>query len=342
VRTGRLGRSELYVPAIGLGTWSIFDNHEDRTALVEEALAAGANLFDSSPLYGIAEERLAAALGTRRGQALIGTKISAPDAQTGLAQLRHSLELFGKVDLFQIHNIVGWKLHLPVLEKLKADGFCRAIGASQGLLVSDEAFIEVMRTGLLDSIQVRYNPNRLQALEKTLPLAHELGMGVIVMQPLRWGVLLAEPTEPELQELGVETWAQAILRWILTDPRVTTVLTASATPGRMLANAKVADIPAFDPSQRRQVEKILSRGLRSSAAIREVAPAALLATLGHFLLGRKGASYCDSCLGRELQVSSATALEARQQLGSAFVNETGPCLICGAHAGVVRSKTIIR
>jgi aryl-alcohol dehydrogenase-like predicted oxidoreductase len=343
MRTGRLGRTELQVPSMGLGTWSIFDNHEDRRPLVEEALAAGVNLFDSSPMYGIAEERLAAALGTRRSQALIATKISARDAATGLAQLRRALELFGTVDLFQIHNIVGWKLHLPVLEKLKAEGGCRAIGASQGLLVCDEALIEVMRTGVLDCIQVRYNPNRLQALDKILPLAQELGMGVMVMQPLRWGVLLAEPSERELQELGVETWAQAILRWILSDPGVTTVLTASATSGRIMANARVADLPAFDSSQRLQVERILSRGIRSSTTrVREIAPAALLRTLGNFLLDRKGASYCDSCLGRELQVSAAVAFEARHQLGSEFVNETGPCLVCGSHAGVVRSKTIIR
>jgi aryl-alcohol dehydrogenase-like predicted oxidoreductase len=342
MHTRNLGSSDLVVPALGLGTWSVFDSEVDQTPLVGAALKVGVNLFDSSPMYGIAENRLAVALGTRRDEALIATKVSAVEREAGLAQIRHALALFGTVDLYQIHNIVSWRLHLPTLGKLKSEGLCRAIGASQGLLVSDDEFIEIMRTGLVDSIQIRFNPKRRDAEQRVLPLAAELGIGVIVMQPLRWGVLLAEPTPAELEKLGVADWGQAILKWILSDQRVTAVLTATANPDRILANAAVAEKPAFDPDRRRLVEQILDRGISKSTNYGNRTPAELVKTLGTFLTERRGASYCVPCLSREFRTRPKEIEAARTALTGPYVIEEAACLVCGTPASIVRSRTIMR
>src|SRR2546430_15699310 len=92
-----------------MGTWQTFDTREDRTRIVDEALAAGMNLFDSSPTYGRAEDNLAKALHGRRAQAIIATKIWTGSASEGRAPAAHALELFGRVRIYQVHNLVAWE-----------------------------------------------------------------------------------------------------------------------------------------------------------------------------------------------------------------------------------------
>src|SRR5881275_1845635 len=131
-----LGRSGLTVPAVGMGTWRTFDvrgaaAEQQAHLIVDEALAAGACFFDSSPMYGQAERVLGQALVTRRTAALVATKVWSSSATEGHAQIARALEYFGgHVDLYQIHNLVAWRAHLPVLERLRDEGRVGAIGAT--------------------------------------------------------------------------------------------------------------------------------------------------------------------------------------------------------------------
>ena len=339
----KLGSSDIMMPAIGLGTWSVFDTDNDREWLAAEALAAGVNLFDSSPMYGQAEDSLARALGNRRPESIIATKVSALDAETGDAQIAHSLSLFGTIDLLQIHNIVSWQLHLPRLERMKNEGTIKAIGASQGLLVSDDAFEEIMRTGMLDSIQIRYNPKRQEAADRILPFAQDMGIGVLIMQPLRWGVLLASPTAQELDELGADSWGAAVLRWILSNPCVTTVLTTTATPGRITANASVGAMPPYVPEQMDLVQTILVRGHSTGTDGARRTADEIVHAVKVFLTARLGACFCDICIAREFASTVAEAAIVRQSLPvEHFASEQGPCLGCGNTGPVARSRTIMR
>jgi len=123
-----LGRTGLTVPAVGMGTWRTFDVQEaaaeaELWALVDEALRAGANLSDSSPMYGEAERVLAAALTGRRNEAIVATKGLGFDAGEGRMQARRALDWFGgRIDLYQIHNLMAWRAHLEMLERPRDDG----------------------------------------------------------------------------------------------------------------------------------------------------------------------------------------------------------------------------
>jgi len=254
-----LGRTGLEMPAIGMGTWRTFDTDEDRRPIVDEALAVGINLFDSSPMYGKAEAALARALEGRRERVLVATKIWTPDAAEGRRQAERALRLYGTVDIYQVHNLVSWPAQLALLEGLKAEGRVRAVGATHYQESAFDELATVMRSGRLDMIQVPYNPLRRQVEAELLPLAQELGLGVLVMSPLQGGILQARVAADELEQLGVDTWPQAVLRWIASDRRVSCVLTATKTPGRPAENARGGGPPFFDPDQRELVCRIAGR-----------------------------------------------------------------------------------
>ena len=256
----QLGRTGIDVPAIGMGTWRSFDTDDDRAPIVDEALEAGIDLFDSSPMYGAAEETLARAVEGRRDRVQIATKIWTDDAGEGLRQAEHALALYGTVDIYQVHNLVNVSSQLALLERLKAEGKVRAVGATHYHEPAYDDLAELMRTRRLDMIQIPYNPLRREAEKVLLPLAQELQLGVLVMSPLQGGVLDLRPTRQQLIELGVRTWPQAILKWIASDPRVSTVLTATKSPGRPGENAEGGASPMFNQEQRELVSRICAAG----------------------------------------------------------------------------------
>ena len=254
-----LGRTSIDVPAIGMGTWRTFDTDEDRRPLVEAALEAGIDLFDFSPMYGRAETTLARALEGKRDRVLVATKIWTAGNDEGERQALHALQLFGQVDIYQVHNLLNVPAQLALLERLKSQGSVRAVGATH---YQESAFGELarlMETGRLDMVQIPYNPLRRTAEREILPLAESLGMGVLVMSPLQHGILDRRPTVAQLKELGVEAWPQALLKWIASDPRVSTVLTATQQPDHVRENARAGDPPFFNPEQRALVVRIAER-----------------------------------------------------------------------------------
>jgi diketogulonate reductase-like aldo/keto reductase len=68
------------------------------------------------------------------------------------------------------------------------------------------------------------------------------------------------PAPDELEELGVETWAQALLKWALANSRVHLLIPATSRPERARENAAAGSGPALDPDQRRLVERISGHG----------------------------------------------------------------------------------
>ncbi|MEP7272383.1 MAG: aldo/keto reductase [Acidobacteriota bacterium] len=265
-----MGKSGLTVPVIGMGTWQTLDvrgrSAEERArSIVDEALAAGANFFDSSPMYGEAERVLGDALRGHRETALVATKVWARSLSEGGDQISGALAHFeGRVDLYQIHNLVSWREHLSVLEDLKERGKISAIGATH---YSPSAFGElrtVMKTGRITAIQIPYNPVEREVEREILPLAADLGLGVVVMRPFGEGSLLRKlPSESELSRLepfGVTTWAQALLKWVLSDPRCHVAIPATSKPERMTENAGAGEPPWFGADERAYVARISTTG----------------------------------------------------------------------------------
>ena len=166
----------------------------------------------------------------------------------------------GRIDLYQIHNLRSWRTHLDTLQALHAQRLVGAIGATH---YSASAFGElerVMRTGRIAAVQIPYNPHEREVEDLILPLAADLGLGVVVMRPFAEGALLRRPPshhalEP-LREFGVTTWAQALLKWVLSDSRCHVAIPATSRPERAVENAAAGRPPWFGRREREYVARL--------------------------------------------------------------------------------------
>ncbi|HEV3363531.1 MAG TPA: aldo/keto reductase [Acidimicrobiia bacterium] len=260
----RFGDSDTEVPVVGLGTWQRLESAARASgaeALVAGALDLGVRVFDSSPMYGRAEQLLAGALRTRRREAFVATKVWTPSPADGQQQLARAVEWFGgRVDLMQIHNLVAWPEHLAMLERARDAGTVGLIGATHWSAGAFAELASVMRTGRIDAIQIPYNPLETAVEREILPLADDLRLGVVVMRPFGEGSLLhADPGPAALAPLaafGVRTWPQALLKWILSDPRCHVAISATSRSERVAENAEAGRPPWFGPDERALVSRL--------------------------------------------------------------------------------------
>lgn len=266
METRTLGSTGLVVPVVGMGTWQTFDvrgpaAEADARAVVDAALEGGAGFFDSSPMYGEAERVLGGALEGRRGDAQVATKVWTRSAEEGRAQVERALRWYGgQVELYQVHNLVSWREHLDTLERLRDEGRVAAIGATHYAASAFGELLAVMETGRIGAVQVPYNPLEREVERAILPLAEELGLGVVVMRPFGEGGLLRRaPADAALEPLrpfGVSSWAQALLKWILSDPRCHVAIPATSSPRHMADNAAAGSPPWLGPDERAYVARL--------------------------------------------------------------------------------------
>ena len=232
-----------HIPLVGIGTSRRFDvaTAEEREPLREvlrELPKLGGKLVDTAPSYGAAESvvgDLVADLGNRK-QLFIATKVGAgrEGAEAGLAEMNASLQRLRttSVDLLQIHNLAGVDAMLPVIRKWKDDGKTRYIGISTSNDNQYEALEAVMKREPLDFIQVDYALDNRGAGDRILPLAKDRGMAVLINLPFGRGRVLRpfgdKPVPDWAKELGIETWAQFALKYVVSHPAVTSAIPGTA------------------------------------------------------------------------------------------------------------------
>jgi aryl-alcohol dehydrogenase-like predicted oxidoreductase len=258
------------VPAVGLGTWRTFDVAPDEGAraplreVLRRFFAAGARLIDSSPMYGRAEENVGDLLrGTPwSARAFVATKVWTSGREAGVAQMAQSEQrMGGRVDLMQIHNLLDWQTHLPVLREWKAAGRLRYVGVTHYALSAFEELERIVRTEKVDFVQLPYSVGVREAERRLLPAARDAGTAVLVMRPFEGGSLFhqarSRPLPPLARELGASSWAQLFLKFILAHPAVTTVIPATADPEHMADDLAAGSGPLPDEAARRKLVRLL-------------------------------------------------------------------------------------
>ena len=265
--TRRIPATGEAIPAVGLGTWITFNVGEDPllrdecAAVMAAFFAAGGRVIDSSPMYGSSQAVIGhglAKLGRPEGL-FAADKVWTSSGAEGPTQIERSRELWGvpRLDLVQVHNLLAWEAHLETLARMKAAGEVRYVGITTSEGRRHDLFEEIMRSRPLDFVQVTYNILDREVEERILPLAQDRGMGVIVNRPFRQGALTraleGEPLPGWVAEIGASTWAQLILKFILSHPAVTVVIPATTQVAHARENVAAAAGPLPDAAMRRRM-----------------------------------------------------------------------------------------
>jgi diketogulonate reductase-like aldo/keto reductase len=265
------GTGEL-IPAIGLGTWQVFDVAGDAGALAQARatlgafLAGGGRVIDSSPMYGSAEAvtgRLAALLGTP-APLFVATKVWTSGREAGISQMEASMRKLrvARIDLMQVHNLVDVDTHLDTLRDWKATGRVRHIGITHYHAGAHIDLERCLERHPVDFLQVNYSLAEPDADHRLLRAAADRGVAVIVNRPFAAGAMFravrGRVVPAWAKEIGCASWAQVFLKWILSHPAVTCVIPATRDPAHVADNLAAAAGPLPDASMRGQIARALA------------------------------------------------------------------------------------
>ncbi|MBA3496227.1 MAG: aldo/keto reductase [Gemmatimonadales bacterium] len=256
------------LPVIGLGTWITFNVGDDAelrdecAAVMRAFFAAGGRLIDSSPMYGSAQPVIGYGL-TRLGRpaALFAAdKVWIGSGDRGPGQIEESRRQWGvrRFDLLQVHNLLAWEDHLATLLAMKEAGRLRHVGisTSEGRRHAEVEKIMASRP-IVDFVQVTYNVLDREAERRILPLAQDRGIAVIANRPFRQGDLIRSverhPLPAWSAEIGATSWAQVLLKFIISHPAVTCAIPATSQVAHVRENLGAATGPLPDAAMRRRM-----------------------------------------------------------------------------------------
>lgn len=265
--TRKIPSSGEAIPVVGLGTWQAFDiaRGGDDWAQGREALrvfaARGGKVVDSSPMYGRAEAAigaLVADLGVR-SKLFLASKVWTQGRTAGARQIAdsHRLMQAPTLDLMQVHNLLDLDTHLATLREAKAAGRIRYVGVTHYTEGAYDALEAAMRRHPLDFIQINASVAERESEDRILPLAAERGMAVLINRPFAGGDLFSRvrrlPLPAWASEIGAQSWAQILLKYVLSNPAVTCAIPGTRNPRYILDNLGAATGPLPDAAQRRRI-----------------------------------------------------------------------------------------
>ncbi len=241
--TRRIPSSGEHLPVIGLGTWLTFGIDPDdaasmavRQQLLHEFLQLGGRLVDSSPMYGTAQEVIGRSLqniGSYK-KLFAATKVWVRGYRHAIQQMERSRLLWKipRFDLMQVHNLLDWQSHLPLLQDMKRTGRLRYIGVTISHGRRHKELIQIMRGQKIDFVQFTYNLLDREAEQELLPLAADLGIAAIINRPFQGGRLFQLLGRQRLPawaaEIECNHWAQFFLKYIISHPAVTCAIPATS------------------------------------------------------------------------------------------------------------------
>jgi aryl-alcohol dehydrogenase-like predicted oxidoreductase len=225
MRTKKLGKSELDLTVVGLGTWAIggswqygwgHQEFEDSAAAIKEAQKAGINWIDTAPIYGCghSEEVLGTVLKRIGWKPLIATKcgllwnekrekINCLRADSIKKECEDSLRRLGieTIDLYQMH----WPEPDDQIEEawdamaqLVRQGKVRYLGVSN---FSIEQMQRVSKIHPISSIQPPYNMIRRDIEKDITGYCKDNGIGIVAYSPMQLGLLTGKYDREKLKQL---------------------------------------------------------------------------------------------------------------------------------------------
>jgi len=230
------------IPVIGLGTWQTFDlgpSDAERApleAVLREFAALGGKLLDSSPMYGRSEDVAGDLMAKHalRQNLFVATKVWITGRTAGIDQMNASLQKLRArpIDLMQVHNLVDTTTHLDTLRGWKRDGLVRYLGVTHYTASGAAAVAKLIERETVDFVQINYSVGERDAEKRLLPLARDRGVAVIANRPFAGGELIrslrAKPLPAWAAEIDCTSWAQLLLKFVISHPAMTVAIPATS------------------------------------------------------------------------------------------------------------------
>lgn len=255
------------LPVVGLGSWITFnvgddpDLRDECAAVMRAFFREGGRLIDSSPMYGSSQEVIGYGLA-RIGlptTLFAADKVWISSGSRGPAQIEESRAHWGvrRFDLLQVHNLLDWEEHLATLFAMKAEGRVRYVGITTSEGRRHPEVEKIMASRPIDFVQITYNILDRDVEERILPLARERGIAVIANRPFRQGALIRDVEGRALpawaSEIGAGSWAQFLLKFIVSHPAVVCAIPATSKVAHVVENVLAATGPLPDEGTRRRM-----------------------------------------------------------------------------------------
>jgi diketogulonate reductase-like aldo/keto reductase len=261
------------LPVVGLGSWITFNVGDDPAArdactdVMRNFVEAGGRVIDSSPMYASSQDVIGYGLrkAALTGRIFSADKVWISSGTQGREQIEQSRRKWqvNRFDLVQVHNLLDWQEHLPTLFAMKATGQLRYVGITTSEGRRHRDIEQLMRSQAIDFVQVTYNPVDREVEERILPLARERGIAVIVNRPFRQGALLRalgrQPLPAWAAEIECTSWAQFVLKFIVSHPAVTCAIPATTSVAHVRENMSAAYGRLPDEALRQRMTAVVER-----------------------------------------------------------------------------------
>jgi diketogulonate reductase-like aldo/keto reductase len=220
-------------------------------------------------MYGPAEQVTGELLRELQPGASAGlfaaTKVWTDGREAGIAQMNESFVKMGVevMDLMQIHNLRDWQSHLPVLKDWKAQGRIRYLGVTTSSGRNHAELAELLKREPFDFVQFTYSIENRGVERDLFPIAKDRGIAVLVNRPFEAGGLFQKLRDKPLPgwaaEIDCTSWAQAMLKFVISHPEVTCAIPATGKLVHLQENMAAGRGPLPDAALReRMVQDMLS------------------------------------------------------------------------------------
>ena len=251
--TRPIPRTQEALPIVGFGSSKPVleipaEGTEPLFGVIRILLEHGGRVVDTSPRTPEVDAEFGQVLAAPEfsGRLFVATKINTDGEAAGIEQMRQNQRLTGSrtLDLLEVESMRDLDVHWPNVRRWKDSGEARYIGVTTSNIGQHDAFEAFMRSEPLDFVQINYSVMEPNAEDRLLPLARDLGLGVLINRPFMNGTYFGRVSGRELpewaSEFDCESWAQFSLKYILAHPAVTCALTETTNPDHMAENIGTA------------------------------------------------------------------------------------------------------
>ena len=263
------------IPVVGLGSPSIFsrlpaEGKDVPKSVIQAMIDMGGRVIDT-PAFFRPDVPVIGELLTEMGlqqELFLGGKITVSGKQEGIAHLEKTVNNLNKrpLDYLLIHNMRDMDNHWPTLKDWKEAGKVRYIGISRTRNSDTAAIEKFLKAEKPDFIMTGYSIFHPMAAETALPLAADVGTAVLVAEPFKaiddggiFGVVAGQELPDWAAEFDCESWAQFALKYILSNPAVTCVVTETGKASHATDNMRAGYGRLPDEATRKRMrEHVLS------------------------------------------------------------------------------------